>query len=138
MKAIIKKIVDGAGLYLGTPYKHGGTDTEGIDSSGLMMMAFKSGGINIPRISDDQAKIGTQVELDDINPGDMLFFTDQPGNQEITHVGLVRLKSAEKKSITFIHASSSKGVTESEFFTDHWQGIFLQAIRPSAFIASLS
>ncbi|MDX2304240.1 MAG: C40 family peptidase [Microscillaceae bacterium] len=134
MKAIVIKIIDSALSYLGTPYKWGGTDRQGLDCSGLMLIAFKGGGISIPRVSEDQAKIGPQIDPEELNLGDMVFFTDVPGNKKITHVGLVSSLSAESKTVTFIHASSSKGVMESDLNSDYWQSVFLLAIRPSAFL----
>ncbi len=137
MQRIIRKIIDTALSYKGTPYLWGGTTTEGMDCSGLMIKAFKAGGINIPRVADEQAKIGATMELNELTPGDLLFFTDQPGNDKITHVGLITKVSEDLSSVTFVHASSSRGVMESEFFSDYWQSVYLQATRPSAFLSAV-
>lgn len=135
MSQLIQTIIDKARSFTGTPYQWGGNTAQGMDCSGLMVAAFQSAGLHIPRIAGDQAKIGSEIELDELIPGDLVFFTDKPGNTEITHVGLVSLVDLAKRKISFIHASSSQGVMESELFSNYWQGVFLKATRPKAFIS---
>lgn len=131
---VIEQIIQEALSYKGTPYQWGGFSRQGIDCSGLMVKAFQAGGFNIPRVAGDQAKIGPMVEVDELIPGDLVFFTDHPGNMGITHVGLVSVTNFPTHSITFVHASSSKGVMESELLSPYWQGVYLGAVRPSAFL----
>lgn len=135
MKKIINKIVETALSYKGTPYLWAGTNSEGMDCSGLVVASFKAGGISVPRIAGDQAKIGPPMELDELEPGDLVFFTDKVGNTAITHVGIITQTDYKNNSTQFIHASSSKGVMESELLSGYWRELFLTATRPSAFIA---
>jgi peptidoglycan DL-endopeptidase CwlO len=69
---------------LGCPYLYGGTGPcdVGFDCSGLMMMAWASAGVSIPRDSYDQEGDLPQVSLSDLQPGDILGFA---GN---SHVGM--------------------------------------------------
>lgn len=135
MSQLVQTIIDTARSFTGTPYQWGGNTNQGIDCSGLMVAAFQSAGLHIPRIAGDQAKIGPEIELDELIPGDLVFFTDKPGNTAITHVGLVAHVDLTNRRVGFIHASSSKGVMESELFSNYWQGVFLKATRPKAFIS---
>jgi cell wall-associated NlpC family hydrolase len=70
------KVVADARKYLGVPYVWGGTDpAKGLDCSGLVQRVFKDLGIDLPRVSQDQARVGTAVpSLAQAKPGDLLCF----------------------------------------------------------------
>jgi cell wall-associated NlpC family hydrolase len=69
-------VVADARRYLGVPYRWGGTDpSTGLDCSGLTQQVYGDLGISLPRVSRDQANVGTAVSsLSDAQPGDLLFF----------------------------------------------------------------
>lgn len=82
-----QQIVDTAIQFLNTPYLWGGKSSFGIDCSGFTQLVYKVGGYQIPRDANQQANIGNTVKnLDDIVPGDLLFFKNQ--DDRITHVGI--------------------------------------------------
>jgi peptidoglycan DL-endopeptidase CwlO len=69
------EIVASAKKYLGVRYVFGGTTSAGIDCSGLVQRAYGDLGITLPRLSWDQAKVGTAVpDLAHAQPGDILGF----------------------------------------------------------------
>jgi cell wall-associated NlpC family hydrolase len=75
---------------LACPYVYGGTGPcqAGYDCSGLMMQAFASAGISIPRTSQEQYAAGPQVSQPDA--GDEVFFAGADGTPGAPgHVGLV-------------------------------------------------
>lgn len=71
-------VVDEARRYLGVPYVWGGTDpAKGLDCSGLVQLVYRNLGIDLPRVSYDQAKVGRAVpSLAEARPGDILGFGD--------------------------------------------------------------
>jgi hypothetical protein len=68
------RVVTEAKKYLGVPYVWGGTDpAKGLDCSGFTQLVYKNLGISIPRVSQDQAKVGTAVpSLAEAKPGDLI------------------------------------------------------------------
>jgi cell wall-associated NlpC family hydrolase len=75
---------------IGKPYVFGATGPDAYDCSGLVMMAYRAAGINIPRTSSDQYHFGAPVAASAVSPGDLVFFAGADGTQaEPGHVGLV-------------------------------------------------
>jgi len=73
--------------YLGVPYLWGGASARGFDCSGLTMAVYRLNGLELPRTSRDQYEAGRGTALDQLRPGDLVFFaTGQSG--EASHVGL--------------------------------------------------
>lgn len=73
--ALARLIVKEAETFQGTPYLFGGASPGGFDCSGLVYyLGKKYAGITLPRVSYDQAKTGTPVNLSQIAPGDLVFF----------------------------------------------------------------
>jgi cell wall-associated NlpC family hydrolase len=72
-----RQVVDEARKYLGVPYVWGGTDPKrGLDCSGLVQLVYKKFGVDLPRVSYEQAKAGEPVAggLANARPGDLLAF----------------------------------------------------------------
>ena len=75
---------------LGTPYEWGGDGTDGLfDCSGLVQAAYTSVGITMPRTASEQWYTGPHVPLDQLQPGDLVFYaTDLSNPHTIHHVGI--------------------------------------------------
>jgi cell wall-associated NlpC family hydrolase len=75
---------------LGKPYLWGGTGPDAFDCSGLVMMAYRAAGVNVPRTSQQQWSWGPQIQPGQEQPGDLVFFAGSDGTQTSPgHVGLV-------------------------------------------------
>jgi peptidoglycan DL-endopeptidase CwlO len=75
---------------LGKPYLFGATGPDAYDCSGLVMMAYRAAGVDIPRTSQEQWLWGPQVPASQAEPGDLIFFVGADGTPTSPdHVGLV-------------------------------------------------
>jgi hypothetical protein len=80
------QVVTEARRYLGVPYVWGGTNPDkGLDCSGLVQLVYKNLGVELPRVSYQQATAGTAVTggLANAKPGDLLAF-----NSPVTHIAI--------------------------------------------------
>jgi len=121
-------VINRARSYIGTPYKYGGTTVLGMDCSGLLMRSFEVIDVYIPRTAAEQSKLGKKVTMDELRPGDLVFFKTLKKQGKITHAGLVT-DSRKRDQILFIHASSSKGVMETNLLSDYYRSTFVKARR---------
>lgn len=84
-----RQIVAAAKQYLGTPYVYGGTSSSGVDCSGLVQLAAKASGIDIPRTTYDQINVGQAVSKNNLQEGDLVFFRGSGGSTSAPgHVGI--------------------------------------------------
>ncbi|MGG4168032.1 NlpC/P60 family protein [Rossellomorea vietnamensis] len=83
-----RDIVSSGELFLDLPYLWGGMSSFGFDCSGFSYTMCKTQGYLIPRDANDQAKEGREVPLDQLLPGDLLFFAYDEGKGSIHHVAI--------------------------------------------------
>jgi probable lipoprotein NlpC len=123
-----EQVIKAARSYVGTAYKYGGTSRAGIDCSGLTCASYKVIDVNLPRIANDQSTFGKTVKLDELQKGDLIFFTDKKGGKKITHVGMVTEVKSDGTA-KFIHASTKLGVVETDLFSNYYKPLIVKAVR---------
>jgi cell wall-associated NlpC family hydrolase len=103
----------------------GGTTSKCMDCSGLIFRVFDSHGIILPHNSEEQARYGTVIsDRGNLRPGDLLFFIRTYNTSRlITHSGIYTGNGS------FIHTSSSKGVTVTSLDDPWWSERYLFATR---------
>ena len=98
-----------------------------MDCSALVFHAYYSVGINLPRMSADQSKVGKKIKLQEAQPGDLLFFATGKRKNQVSHSGIIT--EVSRDNIRFIHASTSLGVSEDYLSNNYWKKTFLFATR---------
>ena len=110
------RLLSTADGYVGTPYRRGGTSpSSGFDAAGFVRFVFSMLGVNLPRWSRDQARVGERLPADwrSLQPGDLMMFEDGGGiNHVAIYVGRSRI----------IHSSETGGgVRYDDLNTDRGQ-----------------
>jgi cell wall-associated NlpC family hydrolase len=123
----IDGILNEAESYLGTPYRYGGMTRNGIDCSAFVLSVFGAAvGMNLPRVAASQATEGENIDKENLQKGDLVFFSH--GGGRISHVGIVEEVTPEG-DVKFIHAATSRGVMISSLADSYWGPKFRFAKR---------
>jgi cell wall-associated NlpC family hydrolase len=88
--ALVDRIIATGEKYLGTPYQFGAPSgqTKTFDCSSFTQYVFKLNGISLLRSSRQQYTQGTSVARNQLQKGDLLFFTLSSSGGKIGHVGI--------------------------------------------------
>ena len=100
------EVLEYAAQFLGTPYVYGGSTPSGFDCSGFTSYVFANTVGTIPRVAQSQFDATTRVSLEDLEPGDLVFFGSSPSS--ISHVGIY------VRDDTFIHSPHTGEVVKYE------------------------
>jgi cell wall-associated NlpC family hydrolase len=109
---------------IGIHYRRGGSSPEnGMDCSGLVRYVFKqSNNIDLPRTSAEMSRVGEQVDKEDLQPGDLVFFNTL--RRTFSHVGIYL---GDNK---FIHAPTPGSAVRIESMDlSYWRSRFTGARR---------
>lgn len=98
-----EEIVEYAKKYLGCKYVYGGSGPDKFDCSGFTMYVLKNFGVTLSHSATAQSRVGAHVEKENLQLGDLVFFTDYETGKGIGHCGIYIGDG------NFIHASSGTG-----------------------------
>ncbi|MDE6039052.1 MAG: C40 family peptidase [Paramuribaculum sp.] len=112
----IAQLTEYASTHLGKKYVWGAVGPKNFDCSGFTSHIFRSQGIELPRTSRMQYNIGEKVDVKDLRPGDLMFFSSPRTRRgTVGHVAMVYSVDPSTNSVTFIHASTKKGISFQKF-----------------------
>ncbi len=114
-----------ASLWMGVPYRYGGTSKTGVDCSGLTFRIYqKVYKKKLHRSTADLEKKGiNKISKGSLQPGDLVFFATSGNKNKITHVGIYL------KDNKFIHASTTRGVVVDDLDDNYYKRTWKKAGR---------
>ncbi len=119
-------LINTANVYVGRPYQFGAptNTTRVFDCSSFVKHVFAHNSIYLPRTTTQQAKMGRAISRNNIQKGDLLFFSTGGSNGKIAHVAI------NMGGGTMIHTyKKGIGVTYSKVNSAYWKAHFVTARR---------
>ncbi len=134
---VVNDVEHNAKRLLGIKYVWGATGPHTYDCSGFTQKIYRDAGINIPRVSRDQARVGQYIAYNNLRRGDMVFFdTKKKRSGKVSHVGIylgfgnfIHASSAAKKIV--IYNFNNKSFYKKRFLWGR------RVIRDNYYMASL-
>lgn len=117
-------IVTSALDMIGVRYRWGGNSPDsGLDCSGFVRYVFKDTlGLVLPRRAEEMGQIGERVSMNDLKPGDLVFFNTM--HRAFSHVGIYIGNNR------FVHSpSTGSTVRVDNLDASYWENHFTEARR---------
>lgn len=111
----------------GKPYVWGGTGPDVYDCSGLLMRAYESAGITIPRVSRDQYHAGAMLPVEQSEPGDLVFWAHDPSDPNTIYHVAMYIGDGE-----IVEAQQSGVPVHTRDISWDEDGLLSEAVRPGA------
>lgn len=119
-------IVETATAQLGVPFTSGGISPEtGFDSSGFVYYCVRAAGIDFPRSTKDQVDAGIKIGYFDLAPGDIAYFSAEPGESASfcgVYVG---------GGLIIYSPVPGDNVKTANITTNYWTSRFVTGVRPT-------
>ncbi|MFD2933583.1 C40 family peptidase [Spirosoma flavum] len=132
---LVKDVINFAKEHLSIRYRSGGTTTRGFDCSGFTRFCYNKFGISLPHSSAAQGNIGSAIDKDEAQPGDLILFKGHSsGGNRIGHVGLITEVIGDR--IKFIHSAWNGGVRYDYLQASYYQRRFMGVRRVAHLLAN--
>lgn len=82
------RVVRLAQSFVGTPYVWGGSSPSGFDCSGFVQYVYRKIGVNLPRVSYQQATAGKRIGLGGLRAGDLVAWDNSTRNNGADHIAI--------------------------------------------------
>lgn len=123
-------LISYAKTFMGTPYLLGATGPDKYDCSSFVRKAYSGIGLDIPRYTWTQIKVGKAVDdVQELKRGDLVFFGKRQGVREIGHIGIVIDVDLMRCNFTFIHCATTNGVEIQKFHHPYYLMRYMTARR---------
>lgn len=109
----------------GKPYVWGATGPNSYDCSGLMLRAYESAGIILPRVSRDQYHAGALLPVREAQPGDLLFLANDRSDPNTIHHVMMYLGDGK-----IVEAQQTGVPVHTRAFSFDERELVPQAVRP--------
>ena len=121
------QVVQTAEALIGIPFaENGASPSEGFDNSGFIYYVLRENGfITCPRLTQDQAAMGTHIGYDELKSGDLAFFcTADSGNPDFggIYIGEGQIIYSPMPGQT---------VKIADISSDYWKGTFVTGVSLS-------
>ncbi|NDD27472.1 MAG: UDP-N-acetylmuramoyl-L-alanine--D-glutamate ligase [Proteobacteria bacterium] len=111
VEATVDRLLEAGRTRVGQPYRLGGASPTGIDCSALVQRLYAEvAGLQLPKYTGDQRRMGIRVSRSAVEPGDLLFFKSR--ERGFGHVAL----ALDAGGATLLHASLGNGDVRVEPF----------------------
>ena len=128
-EVLVDNLMQEAYKHIGARYRYGSKGPNAFDCSGFTSFVYKKSNMNIGASSREQYARNIPIKREDLQPGDLVFFTSPGSRRGVGHVGIVVDYDPISNVFTFIHASTSSGVKLSKSSESNYARRYVGARR---------
>ncbi len=125
-----ENIIGEAVSHIGKRYVYGSKGPKTFDCSGFTSYVYKhQNNVWIGASSREQYAINTPIRRNEMQAGDLVFFTSPRSGKGVGHVGIVLSFDPATDTFVFIHASTKHGVKISKSTEGYYQRRYIGVRR---------
>ena len=125
-----ENLIDEALSHIGARYVYGSKGPRTFDCSGFTSYVYKrQNNVWIGASSREQYATNSPIKRNEMQAGDLVFFTSPNSGRNVGHVGIVLDYDPKTNVFTFIHASTKQGVKISKSTEGYYQKRYIGVRR---------